>query len=26
LFHVCHNPQLLGKELGYLAGQCAHAA
>ena len=26
MFHVCHNPQLLGRELGFLAGQCAHAA
>jgi type III restriction enzyme len=26
MFHVCRNPQLLGKELGYLARQCGHAA
>jgi type III restriction enzyme len=26
MFHVCHNPQLLAKELAYLAGQCEHAA
>lgn len=26
MFHVCRNPQMLAKELGYLARQCEHAA